>query len=127
MILPERVLGRSGVNSRNFGPGDRPDDLGDVLAQLDGQRVRRLGVGPERDEGEDRLAADLVDLADDRGLGHDRVVDQGRLDLDRADPVAGHVHHVVDPAEQPEVALASRLAPSPAKYIPGKRLQYVSL
>ncbi len=39
MILPERVLGRSGVNSRYFGPGDRADDVGDVLAQLDGQRV----------------------------------------------------------------------------------------
>ena len=42
---------------------------------------------------------------DDRGLGHRRVVDQRRLDLGGRDAVARHVHHVVDPAEQPEVAV----------------------
>ena len=33
------------------------------------------------------------------------VVDERRLDLDRRDAVAGDVHHVVDAAEQPEVAV----------------------
>ena len=33
------------------------------------------------------------------------MVDERRLDLDRREPVARDVHHVVDPAEQPEVAV----------------------
>ena len=35
--------------------------------------------------------------------------DQRRLDLRRRDPVPGHVHHVVDPAEQPQVAVVVEL------------------
>src|SRR5688572_24699479 len=42
---------------------DRPDDVRDVLAQLDRQRVGRLLAGLEDDEGEDRLAGDLILLA----------------------------------------------------------------
>src|SRR5215211_7692873 len=33
------------------------------------------------------------------------MIDERRLDLDRRDAMARHVHHVVDPAEQPEVAV----------------------
>ena len=43
--------------------------------------------------------------AADGRLGHLLVVDQRALDLDRRDAVAGDVHHVVDAAEQPEVAV----------------------
>ena len=42
---------------------------------------------------------------DDRGLGDRRVVDQRGLDLGGGDAVARHVHHVVDAAEQPQVAV----------------------
>jgi hypothetical protein len=34
-------------------------------------------------------------------LGDRLVVDERRLDLDGRDAVPGHVHHVVDAAEQP--------------------------
>ena len=46
---------------------------------------------------------------DDRGLGHGRVRHERRLDLGRRDPVAADVHHVVDPAEQPQVAVVVEL------------------
>jgi len=40
-----------------------------------------------------------------RGLGDGRVADQGAFDLDRAQPVAGDVQHVVDTAHDPVVAV----------------------
>ena len=61
------------------------------------------------DERRDRLPLDLVRLADHRRLGDLRVVDQRALDLHRADAVAGDVEHVVDAAEQPEVAVGVAL------------------
>ena len=48
--------------------------------------------------------------ADDGGLGHRRVVDEGGLDLGGRDAVAADVHHVVDATEQPEVAVVVELA-----------------
>jgi hypothetical protein len=48
-------------------------------------------------------------LPDDRGLGDGGVIDERALDLHRADAVAGDVHHVVDAAEQPEVAVVVEL------------------
>ena len=52
----------------------------------------------------------VVGGADDGRLGHGRVVDQRRLDLGGRDPVARDVHHVVDPTEEPEVAVVVDLA-----------------
>src|SRR5262249_57822493 len=40
-----------------------------------------------------------------------RVIDQRALDLHRPDAVAGDVDHVVDAAEQPEVAVGVALRP----------------
>ena len=70
----------------------------------------RLGAAPHDDEGDDRLAGVFVLGADDRGLGHLRVVDEGRLDLGGGDAMTGDVHDVVDPTEQPEVAIVVDLA-----------------
>src|SRR5439155_20625326 len=53
----------------------------------------------------DRLALDLVGLADAGGLGHLLVIDEGGFDLYRGDPVTGDVHDVVHAAEEPEVAV----------------------
>ena len=52
-----------------------------------------------------RLALELVGTADHGGLGHRRVADQRALDFHRADAVARDVHHVVDAAHHPEVAV----------------------
>ena len=49
-------------------------------------------------------------FADDRGLGDFLMIDQRALDFHRADAMAGHVHHVVDPAEQPEITVLVALA-----------------
>ena len=56
-------------------------------------------------ERHDRLTGGLVGRTDDGGLGDDRVRDERRLDLGGREPVARHVHDVVDAAEQPDVAV----------------------
>ena len=105
MILPERVFGSSGVKTMLAGFAIAPIFCGDVVAELlehlDGAVVAAL----ERDVGDDRLAGDGVGAAADGGLGDPGVVDERGLDLDRRDAMAGHVHHVVDAAEEPEVAV----------------------
>jgi hypothetical protein len=83
--------------------GDRADLDGDVVAQrlhqlLAGARLRG-GVAAQDDEGDDALPGGRVGGADHGRLGHGRVRDQRRFHLGRGDPVPGHVHHVVDPAE----------------------------
>ena len=105
MILPERVLGRSSAQMIRFGPRELADPLGDVLADLGDQLVVALEVALERHEGRDRLARVLVGLADHRGLGDLRVRDDRGLDLGRREAVAGDVDHVVDAADDPEVAV----------------------
>ena len=63
----------------------------------------------QRDERGDRLALDLVRASDDRRLGDARMIDERALDLHRADAMSGDVDHVVDAAEQPEVAVGVAL------------------
>jgi hypothetical protein len=98
-----------------LGSGQRPDLLGDVAAQLLGQGVVGRDPGARRHEGDDGLALELVGAADDRGLGDLGVRDQRALDLHGRQAVAGDVDDVVDAAHDPEVAVSSRRAPSPAK------------
>ena len=47
----------------------------------------------------------VVGPADDSGLGHEGVRDDGALDLGRADPVPRDVQHVVNSADDPEIAV----------------------
>ena len=68
--------------------------IAELLEHLDRAVVAAL----QRHIGDDRLARERIRPAADGGLRHLRVVDERRLDLDRRDPVPGHVHHVVDPA-----------------------------
>ena len=63
----------------------------------------------QRDERGERLSLELVRLADDRRLGDRGVLDERRLHLHRADAVSGDVEHVVDAAEDPEVAVVVAL------------------
>src|SRR5262245_18864988 len=87
------------------GAREGADLLGDVLAQL----LLQLGAprvpGFEADERRDGLPLHLVRSADHCGLGNRRMTDQGTLHFHRAEPVAGDVHHVVDAAHDPEVAI----------------------
>src|SRR5262249_52994645 len=84
---------------------DRPDLRADVVPQLLEHLDGPFFAALERYVRDDRLAGPLILAAADRGFGDLLVIDESRLDLDRRDAVAGDVHHVVDPPEEPEVAV----------------------
>ena len=63
-----------------------------------------MAVAQHDDRPHDRAAL-LVGRGDRCGLGHGRVGHERRLDLERADPVAGGDDHVVRAALEPEVAV----------------------
>ena len=108
MILPERVLGRSSVNRIVFGFAIGPIVL--PTWSRSSAASSSLGSLPDAQDHErgDRLPDRRVGPADDGGLGHGRMADERVLDLGRRDVVTRHEHHVVDPAEQPEVARRRR-------------------
>ena len=62
-------------------------------------------VGHQDDKRDDRLPGGVVSGADDGRLRHPRVADQCRLHLRGGDSVPGHVHHVVNAAQQPDGAV----------------------
>ena len=76
-----------------------------MLLQLTDQVGGRIEAVPEHDERLDDLAALGVGRADDRALGHRRMLEQRALDLERPDPVRRREDHVVRAADEPEVAL----------------------
>ena len=105
MILPLRVLGRASVKRISSGRASAPISLVDVGAKLLPQCLAGLLPGFERDEGGDPLSLQIVGLAHDGRLGHQRMADQRTLDLHRREPMAGDVDHVVDAAHDPVVAV----------------------
>ena len=127
---PAHDLARAGLGQvrrehQVLRPGDRADDLGDVLAQLDAP-ARRTAPGRPCRMTKAKIAwpVIVVLLADDRRLGHRRVVDQRRFDLGRARSGGRPRSSRRRPGRAARSSRpSSRLAPSPAKYIPGKRLQ----
>ena len=82
-------------------------------------RERRAGIGAHHAEHDDHLALELVGHADRGRLDDRRMGDDGRLDLGRADPLAGDLERVVGAAvEVPEaVAVEDR----PVAVDPGAR------
>ena len=103
MILPRPRLGQRGREVDQVGRRDRADLGADMRAQFGLQRRRSFLARDQGDVAVDALALDVVRVADHRGLGDERVADQGALDLGRAEPVAGDVEHVVDPAGDPVI------------------------
>jgi hypothetical protein len=82
------------------------DLIGDVAAQLLGQRLVGVDAGPQGHERDDGLALELVGATDHGGLGHRGVRHQGALDLHRAESRwPATLMHVVDAAHDPEVAV----------------------
>ena len=111
MILPDRVFGRSSVNSRSFGLAIFPMTWA-TWSRSSWRRASLPAVDAAQDhEARDRLAGQVVLRSDHGGLGDRGVSDERALDLGRRDPVARHVDHVVDPAEQPVVAVGVALRP----------------
>src|SRR5579859_1263811 len=75
-----------------------------VLLQLRHQRVAGLRAGARDDEGLDLCEVVHAD-SDHRALRHGLVLEQSRLDLDRRDPQAADLDHVVGAALVPVVAV----------------------
>ena len=96
MILPERVLGRSGTSWMWSGVAIGPISVAHVTAQDRHGVVAGLGAGLEDDVGVDALTLDVVREADDRGLGDQRVRYERGLDLGGTHAVTGDVDDVVD-------------------------------
>ena len=109
MILPLRVLGSSGVSMiwRGLAMGPISRATWSRSSSTSASPAVALGVARplHGDEGDDGLPGRGIVRADHGGLGHRRVADQRVLDLGGRDAVARDVHDVVDPAEQPQVAV----------------------
>src|SRR6187551_2939179 len=126
---------RAGRSTAQLGPlhlaagrlrqlGGELDDAGElvgrrlalaVLLQLAGQLVAWLAIARYDDRPHHRAAL-RVRRGDGGGLGDRRVGEQGGLDLDRSDPVAGGDDDVVAASLEPEVAvvlLANHVAGRP--------------
>ena len=105
MILPERVLGSAGVKWIRSGVAIGPISLRTCWRSSLLERVARLLADDQGDVAVDALALDVVRIADHRRLGDRGVADQRAFDLGGAEPVAGDVEHVVDPAGDPVIAV----------------------
>ena len=99
---------------------DRADRLTDVLAEFRHQLVARFVPGPQDDERRDGLTGGGIGLADDRGLGDRREGDQRRFHLGGGDVVPGDEHDVVDPTEEPVVAVGVGLGAVAGEVPPGE-------
>src|SRR5829696_236736 len=92
--------------------GNRANLLCNMGTQLlDNLNSARTGIGSQDHERYDRLSSHRIVRSDDCGLGDFRVRYQRRFDLCRGHPVPGHIHHVIDPTEQPDVAVLVFLRP----------------
>ena len=109
MILPERVFGRSAAKRMSSGLAIAPIFLATCFFSSSASAPTCRHAFLERHERRDRLALDLVRAADDRRFGDLRMIDERALDFHRADAMPGDVEHVVDAAEQPEVAVVVEL------------------
>ena len=106
MILPERVLGSSGTTRMVLGLAMGPISLPTWLrssAMMASPVVH--GVPAQDHERDDGLAGGFVRGADDGGFGHGGVGDEGGFDFGGGEPVPGDVHDVIDPAQEPDVAV----------------------
>ena len=102
----------------------------DVLLQVRARAPSpRLAAVAQHDDGAHDRAALGVGGGDGRGLGDRGMLDQRRLDLEGADPVAGREDHVVEAALEPQVAVlvaAHAVAGAPARVARTARLAEVA-
>src|SRR6516164_428659 len=96
-------LGHVGDYPDILRPRDLADHGLDRLADLGRHLLARLEAGLERDVDLHHPATDVVDDGHCGRLGDLGHGERGRLDLLGAQAVPGHVDHVVDPAQDPEV------------------------
>jgi hypothetical protein len=124
--LARAGLGKLGREHDARRPGDLANPLRHVGSQLVDQVDRALVAADQADVRDDRLAGVGIRPPAHGGLGHAAVVDERALDLDRRVRWAEtFITSSTRPINQKSPSSSIR-APSPAKYIPGNRLQYVS-
>ena len=126
MILPDRVLGSSGTimiwRGRAIGPiwvatCLRSSAISSAPASLPPSATRSVASPRRMTKATMPWPGHRVVGADDRRFGNRRVRDQRRLHLGGRDAVAGHVHHVVDPAQQPQRAVGVVLRAVPGEVV----------
>jgi len=89
------------LRGRSHRPKGLPDESDRILCQLRGRFIS----DPQNDEGDDRLALNLVGLSNYCRLGYLGVSHQGRLDLGVGYPVACDAENIIDSALDEEVAV----------------------
>ena len=77
----------------------------DVIAKLRMEFGARFGVAEQRHETDDRLTRKIVGLAHNGRFGNSVMIDERALNLRRRDAMAADVHHVVDAAHEPKIAV----------------------
>ena len=105
MILPGAGFGQGLDENDLRGDGDGADLVAHVGAQGLHQLLVAADAVDEDAGGVDAVAAQLVGQADDGGLGHGGVTDQAGLDLGGAEAIATDLEHVVDAADDPDIAV----------------------
>ena len=105
MILPLRVLGSASVNRISSGRAKAPISFADPLAQF----LAELVVVPiallQRDEAQTAWPVISCGLPTTAASATAGMMHQRRFDFHGAEPVAADVHHVVDAAQHPVVAI----------------------
>ncbi len=105
MILPLRVLGSVAVKRMSSGTASEPISLRTCC--FSSSRSDFAGLATFQNyEDSHGLAFQLVRPAHGGGFGHGGMTDQRTFDFDRAQPVSGHVQHIVDAAHDPVVAVS---------------------
>src|SRR5207237_1328888 len=99
---------------------DRANLLCHMPLKLIEQSAVAFDAGLEGHERANRLAFDLVRFADNRSFSHFLMIYQSALDFHRADAMTGDVHHIVNPPEQPEIAVLVALAAVPGEIFSGE-------
>ncbi len=102
MILPLRVFGSPGSKLEFVRCRDRADDRTHMAGQYLFQVVIRFLPILQGYVYVDALALDVMRIAHNSRFGDRRMADKRGLHLGRAEPVAGHVDHVVHAAHEPD-------------------------
>ena len=104
MIFPLRVLGSASAKRISSGLAIGSDELLTCLRRCSPSSAR-CETNAAASRTRRRLALEVIGPADDGSFGDGRMADQGALDFGGADAVAGDVEHVVDAADDPEIAV----------------------
>ena len=105
MILPLRVFGSESVKRIASGRANLPISLSMCAASASFSSLPAFWPGLSVTKTTSAWPLSSSGLPDRRGLGDRRVAHERALDLGGADAVAGDVEHVVDAADDPEVAV----------------------